>query len=124
VDLVVKAPWARKTMDLIARNALPKGRTTQLQSMRIGPLQILAIPGEPVQEIGHAVERVLRPLTDAQEIWATGYANDSIGYLCTIRQREQGGYEPNAYTHFDQPAPYHDEEGAIVNGAQALLRNH
>jgi hypothetical protein len=122
VDLVVKAPWARKTMDLIARNELPKGRTAHLQSLRIGPLQILAIPGEPVQEIGHAVERALRPLSDAQEIWSTGYANDSIGYLCTIRQREQGGYEPNAYVHFDQPAPFADEEGAIVRGAQSLLR--
>jgi hypothetical protein len=121
VDLAVKAPWARKTLDLIARNVVPKGRTTHLQSMRIGPLQILAIPGEPVQEIGHAVERTLRPQTDAQEIWSTGYANDSIGYLCTTRQHEQGGYEPNAYTHFDQPAPYHDEEPAIVAAAQRLI---
>jgi hypothetical protein len=124
VDLLVKAPWARKTMDLIARNALPTGRTAHLQSMRIGPLQILAIPGEPVQEIGHAVERVLRPLTDAQEIWSCGYANDSIGYLCTARQHEQGGYEPNAYVHFDQPAPYAGEEDAIVNSAQNLVRAH
>lgn len=121
VDLAIKAPWARKTLDLIARNAAPKGRTAQIQSMRIGPLQILAIPGEAVQEIGHAVERSLRPLTDAQEIWSSGYANDSIGYLCTARQHGQGGYEPNAYTHFDQPAPYDREEPAIVTAAQRLV---
>ncbi|HTL31174.1 MAG TPA: neutral/alkaline non-lysosomal ceramidase N-terminal domain-containing protein, partial [Tepidisphaeraceae bacterium] len=121
VDLAVKVPWATKTLDLIARHALPKGRQSQIQSIRIGPLQIIAIPGEPVQEIGHAIERTLCPRTDAQEIWPTGYANDSIGYLCTIRQHEQGGYEPNAYTHFDQPAPYHDEESAIVNAAQKLF---
>jgi hypothetical protein len=111
-------------MDLIARNALPTGRTAHLQSMRIGPLQILAIPGEPVQEIGHAVERTLRPLTDVQEIWSCGYANDSIGYLCTARQHEQGGYEPNAYVHFDQPAPFAGDEDAIVNSAQNLVRAH
>jgi hypothetical protein len=122
VELAVKVPWARKTLDVISRNAIPKGRFTQLQSIRIGPLQILAVPGEPVQEIGHHLERAVRPLTDAQEIWSMGYANDSIGYLCTLRQREQGGYEPNAYVHFNQPAPFHDEEGAIVKGAEELVR--
>ena len=119
VDLVVKVPWARKTLDLIAKNDLPAGRKAHLQSMRVGPLQILAIPGEPVQEIGYAVERRLFD-RGIYHVWACGYTNDMLGYLVTERQKAEGGYEPTAYSYYDRPAPFKEEERLIVETAERL----
>jgi len=117
----VRADWARRTLDRIARNDLPPGVTSIMQSARIGPLALVTIPGEPVQEIGCAIERRLAVRDEFQDVWPIGYTNDQIGYLVTERHKEEGGYEPNAYTFYDRPAPYKEEEKLIVNKAIELF---
>ena len=80
------------------------------------------IPGEPVLEIGLAIEKQLWGKLDAEDIWPVGYANDEIGYLCTERQHLEGGYEPNAFPYYGEPAPFRGEERAIVETAESLVR--
>jgi neutral ceramidase len=119
----VRANWAQRTLQRIAINDLPKGVASLMQATRIGPLALITVPGEPVQEIGYALERTLRPRMNAHDIWPIGYTNDQIGYLVTERQKQEGGYEPNAYTFYDRPAPYRDEEQTIVDTAARLFDN-
>jgi hypothetical protein len=116
----VRAQWARRTLDRIKRNDLPAGVTSVMQAVRIGPLMLVTIPGEAVQEIGYAVEARLAGKGDVDDVWATGYANDQVGYLVTERQKEEGGYEPTAYAFYDRPAGYRDEEQIITQAAAKL----
>jgi hypothetical protein len=111
-------PWARKVLELIETRSLPRARQTEMQALTIGPLTCVAIPGEPLQAVGRALER---RLSGAHEVWPVGYANDQIGYLCTERQYAEGGYEPTAYGFYDQPAPFSGEERVILDAAARLL---
>src|SRR5262249_2122236 len=95
---------------------------TEMQRLRIGPLALVSIPGEPFQEIGHAIEKQNRGALGTSGIWPVGYANDEIGYLCTDRAYVEGGYEPGAYVYYGRPAPFRGEEALIGEKAAELLR--
>jgi hypothetical protein len=116
----LRIPWARKMLEQFKTGQMPREERSTMQMVRVGPLQLITIPGEPVQEIGHAIERSLIARQDVEEVWPVGYANDMVGYLCTQRHHEEGGYEPNAYPYFDHPAPFVDEEMHIVQTAEKL----
>jgi neutral ceramidase len=118
--LAVRADWARRTQARIRSGDMPTELTSVMQMFRIGPLTLVTIPGEPVQEIGYAIERTLANRDGRGEVWPLGYCNDQIGYLVTERHKDEGGYEPNAYTFYDRPAPYKDEEKVIVETAAKL----
>jgi hypothetical protein len=113
--------WAKKLLEQQRTSQIPNDCYTEMMGIRVGPLQLVAIPGEPVLEIGQAIERRYRPKTGAREIWPVGYANDMIGYLCTKRHYLEGGYEPNAYPYCNQPASFDDEERRIVDAADSLI---
>ncbi len=117
---LVRSPWANRVLQMLESGTLPQSRATEMQFIRIGPLVCIAIPGEPVQEIGHAMEKKLRPMVAADDVWPVGYSNDVIGYLCTARHYQEGGYEPEAYPYFAEPAPFHDEETVLVDAATEL----
>ena len=120
VPTIMRA-WARNVQSLIRDQALPAGETSEMQLLGIGPLAVIAIPGEPVQEIGHAIEADLAENPGFDEVWPCGYCNDLIGYLCTARHHEEGGYEPAAYPCFKRPLPFADEESVLREGARRLL---
>ena len=113
-------PWARGVLDLLDGDGIPESRLTEMQQLSIGPIGLVSFPGEPVQEIGHAIEKDVRDLLGVEDLWPVGYANDEIGYLCTERQYDEGGYEPNAYPYYGDPAPYKDEERVILEAAKKL----
>lgn len=118
---LMTGPWAKGVLALLDGEGIPESRATQMQRMTIGPIALVSIPGEPVQEIGHAIEKDVRSLLDVEDLWPVGYANDEIGYLCTKRQYGEGGYEPNAYPYYGDPAPYKDEERVILEAAQKMV---
>jgi neutral ceramidase len=62
-----------------------------LQAMKIGPYLLLTIPGEPMVEYGFRVEK---GIGDRAIPIVVGYANGSLGYICTDKAFEEGGYEP------------------------------
>jgi hypothetical protein len=114
--------WAKRLQERIRSKTVPAEVRSSMQAVRVGPLQLVTIPGEPVQEIGHAIEKLLAARSDAQEIWPVGYTNGMLGYLCTERQKNEGGYEPNAYPYYDYPAPFDHEEQRIVETAAKLVK--
>ena len=115
-------PWARRVLELMDKDEMPESRATEMQSMTVGPITCVTIPGEPAQEIGHAIEKSLRKIVDSDDVWPVGYANDEIGYLNTPRMYEEGGYEPNAYPYYGEPAGFKDEDTVIVETAEKLAK--
>ena len=120
--IVLTGPWARKVLEMIEKGTVPESKVTEMQYLRVGPLACITIPGEPAQEIGHAIEKRFRGELDVEDVWPVGYANDVVGYLCTERHHEEGGYEPNAYPYYGEPARFKDEERVILETAEALVR--
>jgi hypothetical protein len=64
----------------------------EMQAMRIGDFLLLAIPGEPMVEYGFQIEKAI---ADRAIPIVIGYANGHLGYICTAKSHEYGGYEPN-----------------------------
>jgi hypothetical protein len=119
VDQPLRADWARRHLEM-ARQGMPtKGEASIMQAMRVGPIALVAIPGEPAQEFGYEIERLTTGRS--ADVWPVGYANDQLGYLCTPRMYTEGGYEPTAYIVYDRPAPYRDEEEIVVKRAMELI---
>ncbi|MBI3923748.1 MAG: neutral/alkaline non-lysosomal ceramidase N-terminal domain-containing protein, partial [Armatimonadetes bacterium] len=114
-------PWAKKVLALVESNSVPSGEPTEMQSLRIGPVAFVGIPGEPFQEIGHEIEKRCRGVGGVADLWPVGYANDDIGYLCTDQSHLEGGYEPGAYVYYDRPARFVGEEGILVEKAVELV---
>lgn len=115
-------PWARRVLEMKRAGSVPRGEPTEMQSLRLGPVALVSIPGEPFQEIGHAIEKQNRDALGTTDIWPVGYTNDGLGYLCTDRAYTEGGYEPGAYVYYGRPAPFHGEEKLIVATAAGLLK--
>ncbi len=73
-----------------------------IQALRVGNALFLTIPGEPFTAFQLQVEDILTDgnssTADNTElnVFVVGYANGSIGYICTEESYETGGYEPGA----------------------------
>ncbi len=61
-------------------------------ALRIGPVRILHLPGEPMLEF----QRYAQSLAGGEFAVIAGYGDISPGYLCTDRAFVEGGYEPGA----------------------------
>jgi hypothetical protein len=64
----------------------------ELQALKVGPYLFLTLPGEPMAAYGFRIEKAI---ADRAVPIVVGYANGNIGYICTARAHEEGGYEPN-----------------------------
>lgn len=64
----------------------------ELQALRIGDFLLLTMPGEPMVEYGLQIEQAI---ADRAIPIVIGYANGSLGYICTAESHQYGGYEPN-----------------------------
>jgi hypothetical protein len=63
----------------------------ELQALKVGPYLLLTLPGEPMVEYGFRLEKAI---ADRAVPIVVGYANGSIGYICTAKAHAEGGYEP------------------------------
>ncbi len=69
-------------------------RAIELGAIRIGPIVLLTIPGEPFVEIGLAIEeRLAETLGDDAIAIVLGYANGYADYIVTEDAARYGGYE-------------------------------
>ncbi|MGH9469461.1 MAG: hypothetical protein ACRD1N_03855 [Terriglobia bacterium] len=63
----------------------------EFQALRIGPLALAAVAGEPFFEIGESI----RAASPFPVTWALGYTNAYCGYIPTRKEYPLGGYEVN-----------------------------
>ena len=66
--------------------------STQMQTVRIGPLVIVGVPAELFNSIG----KEIKDSTDKATVVIGGYCNDSIGYVLTPDVYGESGYEAGA----------------------------
>ena len=78
--------YARETVQLAD---WPETFKTPVQTMRVGDLGIVALPGEPFCQTGLN----LKAKSPFKPTMMVGMANDYAGYLPTEEQHELGGYE-------------------------------
>lgn len=82
-----KQRMAEETLILIDQGSEPI--PAEVQTIRIGEVALVALPGEPFVELGLDLKR----RSGASHTFVIGYANDWIGYLTPPQAWEQGGYE-------------------------------
>jgi len=80
-----------------AQDALPK--QVPLQVLRIGPVALAGLPGEPIMEVGQAVEKKLKEIGIEHPL-AVGLANDYIGYIVNEKEYAHGGYEVESRSYY------------------------
>ncbi|MHA1368895.1 MAG: neutral/alkaline non-lysosomal ceramidase N-terminal domain-containing protein, partial [Promethearchaeota archaeon] len=64
-----------------------------VQAIRIGPVLILTMPGEPVNEIQLRLKSLIRQQSEFEYILAAELANGNIGYILTPEEYDMMGYE-------------------------------
>ncbi len=70
----------------------PTAHNTLVQALRIGDLAIVSAPGEFFVELGLEIKR----RSPFAQTMVLELANDSIGYIPTLRAFEEGAYEANS----------------------------
>ena len=79
----------------------------EMQALRVGEFLFLTIPGEPMVEYGFQIEKAI---ADRAIPIVVGYANGSLGYICTAESYKSGGYEPNSSPLLPEAEPLILEE--------------
>jgi hypothetical protein len=95
-------PNARENYTMRAEQSTDgKTLTTEIQALRLGDVVLVSAPGELFAEIGVAIEKA----SPFQHTFVVGYANDSLGYLCTETAIREGGYEASSPLSVDVERP-------------------
>ena len=77
--------------------ALP--RNAELQVLRIGDTALVGLPGEPIVEVGQAVQETVSAC-GFERCVIFGLANDYIGYLVNEKEYAHGGYEVDSRSYY------------------------
>ena len=80
-----------------ALEALP--RTAELQVFQIGTTALVGLPGEPILEVGQAVQQSVGS-HGFDKVVVIGLANDYIGYLVNEKEYAHGGYEVDSRSYY------------------------
>lgn len=81
--------YYRKNLDIISTKTLESNALAKLQSARVGDALLIAIPGEPLVEVGMRI----KGRSPFKPTLIISYANGYCGYIATSEAYEHGGYE-------------------------------
>ncbi len=108
---IIYHDYACRVARLIWGSDPPPRYTGETQALRIGPLGIVALPGEFFSAYGLQIKRA----APAPATLIAGWANDNLGYFPTAEAFPIGGYEMDtAARYYGYPAPWAPEAGAAV----------
>lgn len=83
-----------RSRDLALHDRVGGTLTTSVQGLRIGPVTIVSLPGEPLVDHGETLKAAM----PASVPMIAGYTNDHVGYLPTREEIRCGGYEVSTRT--------------------------
>jgi hypothetical protein len=89
----------------------------EVQTLRIGDVALVGLPGEVFCEIGLDIRR----RSPAGHTLVAGLSNDAIGYLPTRESFAEGGYEPTVGSTFYKPGAAEQLADAAVAQLQRLF---
>lgn len=106
------ARWARENLAYLdAGKRPPTAVPFEIQAVRFGrSLALITMSAE--MNIEYALRAVKEFGRDYGQVWACGYANEILGYVCSERQRPEGGYEVFACMQFIM------KSGPLVSGTE------
>jgi putative membrane-bound dehydrogenase-like protein len=104
---------AERMLDVLQEHGrLPATYPVPIQSWQFGEqLTMVFLGGEVVVDYALRLKRVL----DKPDLWVTAYTNDVLGYICSERMRQEGGYE------YDRSGIYYGLPGTWASGSEDLL---
>jgi neutral/alkaline ceramidase-like enzyme len=71
----------------------------EVQALRIGPIALVGLPGEPIVEVGQATQTAAAA-HGFEHVLVLGLANDYIGYIVNGKEYAHGGYEVDARSYY------------------------
>lgn len=83
--------WADMMTGTVRLKALLDPVFCEVQALRVGPLALVGISGEPFFEIGQSISAA----SPFEVTWPLGYTNAYCGYIPTRKEFPGGGYEVN-----------------------------
>jgi hypothetical protein len=78
-------------MAILLEQLVPAESMTQ--SIRVGDLVLVGIPGELASGLGKEVKKSVQAATGAADVTIAGLANEWISYMLSEEEYEKGGYE-------------------------------
>jgi hypothetical protein len=116
------ARHAREMLAILDRDGkLPADYPYPIQVWKFGrDLTWIALGGEVVVDY----DLRLKKMFGADRLWVSGYSNDVMGYIPSLRVLEEGGYEGGgAMIYYVRPGPWSNAvEDTIVNAVERLVR--
>lgn len=92
-----------------------------VQVWRLGELTWIALGGEVVVDYSR---RLKKELGDGKAVWITGYANDVMAYIPSVRVLREGGYEADSsMIYYGMPTKWSEQvEELIVSKVKDLAK--
>ena len=116
------ARHAREMVAILDRDGkLPADYPYPIQVWKFGKdLTWIALGGEVVVDY----DLRLKKMFGSDRLWVSGYSNDVMGYIPSLRVLKEGGYEGGgAMIYYVRPGPWSDAvEDTIVNAVGRLVR--
>lgn len=112
------ADWTERILGLEPEGRRQKVVYAELETLHLGKLTLVGVPGELFVELGLQIKAAGR---DAP-VMVVGFANDNVGYIPARRAYPQGGYEiDEAYKYYGYPAVLAPEAGELLVATAARL---
>ncbi len=104
----------RMAREIAFRQRMGDGVPIEITRLRLGPLQLLQMPGELFVEYQIAAQDMAQDTM----VCVAAYGDYGTGYIGTERAYAEGGYETKMYTSRTAPAV----EGVLMDAMQKLLQ--
>jgi hypothetical protein len=112
--------WARRQIELMDSGVpLQKSYPYPVQVWRLGDQLWIALGGEVVVDYALRFKKEYGPDT-----WVTGYTNDVMAYIPSLRIQQEGGYESSSMDVYGLPAAgwARDVEERIASAVASCIR--
>ncbi len=113
-----KKEWASDLLSAIGEEKLEDHERLEIQSVRLGDLTILTLPGDPYVEIGIQ----MKEKSPSHHTLIAGFTNGMVGYLCTEKWQEEHGDQEKfiGYRLLSMPK---ETEGIIYRMTERLVKS-
>ncbi len=121
MDREITLTWAQDALRMVRRGKKSATVPVEVQTLRLGDIAIVGIPGEVFVEIGLGIKKG----SPFEHTFVAGYTNGCIGYMPTKEAFQEGGYETHsAYRLYGIYPVDQDVAEKMINSSLRLLKVH
>jgi neutral ceramidase len=113
--------WTERMFEAMQDHQLTPTVNAEIQTIRVGNLVLVGVPGEYFVELGLQIKEGLNQ-RDAAQVMICGFANGNVGYIPARRAYPLGGYEvADAYKYYGYAAALAPEAGEQIVAKAIVL---